>query len=148
MIDTSRIGGRIPLMLLLLRLSVFIALIVWVFDKFLYPDHSRQIFQVFYGVGGVGDAPIYILGAVQFLIVIGFVIGFKKTITYGAVLFMHLLSHLVSIPRFLDPYTAPNLLFFASWPMLAACFAVFYLRDLDTLWTVDRSSNRHEKAHL
>jgi len=27
-------------------------------------------------------------------------------------------------------------LFFAAWPMLAACFALYYLRDLDTKWTL------------
>jgi hypothetical protein len=30
-----------------------------------------------------------------------------------------------------------NLLFFAAWPMLAACIALYMLRDLDTRWTVD-----------
>jgi putative oxidoreductase len=28
-----------------------------------------------------------------------------------------------------------NLLFFAAWPMLAACFALYYLRESDTLGT-------------
>ena len=137
-IDVSKVGGRVPLMLLLLRLSVFIALIVWVLDKFLYPDHASRIFAAFYGVSGIGNTPIYILGVIQLLLVVGFVMGFKKKITYGAVLLMHAISHLVSIPKFLDPYTAPNLLFFASWPMLAACVTLFYLRDLDTIWTLDK----------
>ena len=138
MVDVSKVGGRVPLMLLLLRLSVFISLIVWVLDKFLFPEHASQIFTAFYGVSGVGNAIVYVIGVVQLLLVLGFVAGFKKKITYGAVLLMHTLSHLVSIPRFLDPYTAPNLLFFASWPMLAACITLFYLRDLDTLWTIDQ----------
>jgi hypothetical protein len=36
------------------------------------------------------------------------------------------------------PYLAPlsNLLLFAAWPMLAACFALYTLRDLDTWWVV------------
>jgi putative oxidoreductase len=29
-----------------------------------------------------------------------------------------------------------NILFFAAWPMLGACFTLYYLRDLDTLWSV------------
>jgi hypothetical protein len=30
----------------------------------------------------------------------------------------------------------PNILFFAAWPMLGACFALYYLRDHDTLWSL------------
>ena len=33
-----------------------------------------------------------------------------------------------------------NLLFFAAWPMLAACFALYLLRDLDTLGVVSGRS--------
>ncbi|NER79557.1 MAG: hypothetical protein F6K42_08230 [Leptolyngbya sp. SIO1D8] len=57
---------------------------------------------------------------------------------------MHAVSTLASFPRYLDPFTTPNLLFFAAWPMLAACFGVFFLRDLDTLWVVDNSSPHKE----
>ena len=38
----------------------------------------------------------------------------------------------------LDPFNNPNLLFFAAWPMLAACFTLYYLRDQDTLMTRDQ----------
>lgn len=34
----------------------------------------------------------------------------------------------------LDPFS--HLLFFAAWPMLATCIALYLLRDLDTRWTV------------
>lgn len=36
----------------------------------------------------------------------------------------------------------PNLLFFAAWPMLAACLALFLLRDEDTLATVGSHGSR------
>lgn len=38
--------------------------------------------------------------------------------------------------QYLDPFN--NLLFFAAWPMLAACFAFYLLRELDTRLAVDR----------
>jgi hypothetical protein len=52
-------------------------------------------------------------------------------------------SHAISVyfRQYLHPYEGPNILFFAAWPMLGACFTLYYLRDLDTLWTV-RSSGR------
>ena len=139
MVDTNRVGGRVPLVLLLLRLGVFVVMLIWALDKFFNPSHAGQVFEAFYGIQGLGTALIYGLGIVQLLIVLGFVSGFKKTWTYGAVLLMHAASTIISFPRYLDPFTSPNLLFFAAWPMLAACFGVFYLRDLDTLWTIDKS---------
>jgi len=37
--------------------------------------------------------------------------------------------------QYLNPWQ--NLLFFAAWPMLAACVALYLLRDADTLLSVD-----------
>ena len=137
--NNTHVAGRVPLVLLLLRLSVFIVMLIWVLDKFFAPEHASQVFAAFYGLQGLGNTLIYAIGVVQLIIVLGFVAGILKTWTYGAVLIMHAASTLVSFPRYLDPFTAPNILFFASWPMLAACFGVFYLRDLDTLWTVGKA---------
>ncbi|PSN17891.1 hypothetical protein C7271_15360 [filamentous cyanobacterium CCP5] len=135
---TQPVSGRFPLALLLLRVSVFLVMGMWSLDKFLHPDHASAVFQAFYGLGEIGTGLIYLVGAVQLVIILGFVAGFKKPLTYGLVLLMHGASTFVAFPRYLDPFTAPNLLFFAAWPMLASCFTLFWLRDLDTLWTVDR----------
>lgn len=147
MINANQVGGRIPFVLLLLRLSVFIVMLFWTLDKFFKPDHASQVFAAFYGIQGLGNAPIYLIGLIQLIIVLGFVAGIKKKWTYGAVLFMHAISVIVSFPRYLDPFTSPNLLFFAGWPMLAACFGVFYLRDLDTLWVVEKN-NRQKQINI
>lgn len=78
----------------------------------------------------------YILGALELVLILAFVVGYRKTITYGLVLVLHAVSTLSALPQYLDPFN--NLLFFAAWPMLAACYTLFSLRDLDTRWTVDR----------
>jgi putative oxidoreductase len=140
MLNSENLGGRVPFVLLLLRLGVFIVMLVWALDKFFSPGHASQVFEAFYKIGGIGNGPIYVLGAIQLALVLGFVTGFKKTWTYGAVLLMHGVSTLVSFPRYLDPFTSPNLLFLAAWPMLAACFALFYLRDLDNLWVIEKQN--------
>ncbi|MEO1070390.1 MAG: hypothetical protein AAFW95_14970 [Cyanobacteria bacterium J06638_6] len=139
MVKSRNVGGRVPLVLLLLRLSIFLVLLMWTLDKFLNPAHTSAIFQAFYGVGGVGTGLVYLVAIAQLILILGFVAGYRKTITYGAVLIIHGLSTLVSFRQYLDPFTTPNLLFFAAWPMLAGCFGLYYLRDLDTLWTVDRA---------
>ena len=139
MVNQTSASGRVPLVLLLLRLGIFVVMLIWVLDKFLKPAHASQVFAAFYGLQGFGNGVIYIIGAIQLILVLGFVAGIQKKWTYGAVFLMHAASTLISFPRYLDPFTAPNILFFTSWPMLAACFGVFYLRDLDTLWTVEKS---------
>ncbi|MFE4104656.1 hypothetical protein [Almyronema epifaneia] len=137
MIEAHKVG-RIPLMLLLLRLSIFLVMLVWTLDKFVQPDHASQVFASFYGIQELGTNWVYGIGVIQLLIVLGFVLGWQKQWTYGAVLIMHGLSTLVSLPRYFDPFTPPNILFFAAWPMLAACFGLFYLRHHDTLGTLGR----------
>lgn len=76
-----------------------------------------------------------IIGLLQLLVVLAFIAGFMKRISYGIVLLLHSVSTLSSWQQYLDGFN--NLLFFAAWPMLAACIALYMLRDLDTRWTVD-----------
>jgi len=53
------------------------------------------------------------------------------------VLLLHGVSTLSSFHQYRFPFeNKTNLLFFAAWPMLAACFTLYYLRDLDTRWRV------------
>jgi uncharacterized membrane protein YphA (DoxX/SURF4 family) len=130
---------RVSLTLLLMRIGVFIMMIVWVIDKFVNPQHFAAVSQGFYGISIPGNTVAYIAGAIQLAIVVGFLLGFRKRITYGLVLIMHAASTLVAYRQYLNPYAAdaPNILFFAAWPVLAACFALYYLRDLDTRLALD-----------
>lgn len=127
---------RVSRVLLLTRISVFIAMMIWVTDKFVQPDHTAAVFQAFYGVSGITTGLAYILGTLQLIIMVGFLLGYQKRITYGLVLLMHTASTLVSFPRYLAPFESSNILFYAAWPMLAACFTLYYLRDLDTRATL------------
>ena len=47
-------SGRVPLVLLLLRLGVFIVMFIWTLDKFLKPEHASQVFAAFYGLSALG----------------------------------------------------------------------------------------------
>lgn len=120
---------RLPWALLALRVGVFIVMLMWTLDKFVAPDHAAGIFANFYGIGGLGNAMVYLIGAVELVIVLGFVLGIAKRWTYGLVFVLHAISTLSSFPMYLG---FDNLLFFAAWPMLAACFALYLLRDHDT----------------
>ena len=130
------IDRRIPLTLLLLRLSVFLVMLMWTLDKFIRPEHAADVFGKFYFIGGLGHTIIYIIGAIQLAVIIGFVLGWQKPFTYAGVLFFHAVSTFSAFKQYFAPFADVNLLFFAAWPMLAACFALFYLKHLDTYWTV------------
>lgn len=124
-VSTAKLGWS----LFVLRLGVFIVMLMWALDKFVSPGHTAAIFENFYGIGGLSATLAYVIGALQLLLIIAFVVGYRKTISYGLVLVLHGISTFSSFPQYLDAFN--NLLFFAAWPMLAACVALFVLRDYD-----------------
>jgi len=126
--------ARLTWSLFLLRLGVFIVMLMWTLDKFVQPEHSARIFEGFYGLGGFSTEIFYAIGVAELALVLAFVAGLWKRITYGLVLLLHGVSTLSSYNQYLDAFN--NLLFFAAWPMLAACIALYLLRDLDTRWTL------------
>ncbi len=125
------VAGRLSIGLLLLRLSLGLTLLIWAFDKILNPGHGAAVLEGFYGVAGVGEQAIKILGVVQGAIVVCFLLGVAKTWTYGAVLLMHGVTTLVSWKAYLAPLE--NILFFSAWPMLAGLVTLFLLRREDRL---------------
>lgn len=126
---------RVAVALLCLRWSVFLVMLVWTLDKFINPTHSASVYEKFYLVPGVGHSVLAIVGVAELVLLLGFVAGYRKRFTYGVVLGLHAISTLSSYRQYLAPFE--HLLFFAAWPMLAACFALYSLRDLDTLWTLE-----------
>ena len=128
---------RIPTALFLLRLGVFIVMLMWTLDKFVNPEHAGVVYERFYMIGGMGATALLVIGLVELALIFGFLLGVKKTITYGAVLALHAISTLSSYQQYMG---FDNLLFFAALPMLAACYALFSLRDLDTKYTLSQFS--------
>jgi putative oxidoreductase len=129
--------NRVGVALLALRLTVFVVMLIWTLDKFVRPAHAASVYEHFYFLRGVGPAVIYTIGVCELAILLGFVISFAPPLTYSLVLLLHAISTFSSFRQYLHPFQGPNILFFAAWPMLGACFALYYLRDLDTLWSVN-----------
>lgn len=123
--------------LLGLRLGVALVMIMWTLVKFIHPENTAAVFKVFYGVSDLSTFGAYIIGALQAAVVLAFLVGFQKRWATAAVFVIHLVSTLASYPRYLDPWTSPNLLFYAAWPMLAAIAALYLLRNFDTLWSLE-----------
>jgi putative oxidoreductase len=129
---------RIATALVALRIAVFVVMLMWTLDKFVNVKHASGVFEHFYGLRGFGPGIMAAIGVAELLLILAFVLGYQKRITYGAVLILHGVSTLSSYRQYLDPFN--NLLFFAAWPMLAACFALYLLRNFDTKWTVSPSA--------
>ncbi len=130
------VAGRLSLSLLLLRLSLGLVMMVWAFDKILNPGHGAAVLEGFYGLPGTGEQVIRIIGVLQGVIVLGFLLGVAKSWTYGAVLAMHAVTTLVSFGAYLEPLK--NILFFSAWPMLAGLITLFLLRGEDRIATFGR----------
>lgn len=136
--------GQIAISLFLLRISIFVVMAMWTLDKFVRPDHTAAVFEHFYGLAGLSTYVAFGLAFAEAVLLLAFVMGLKPKVTYGAVLLLHAISTLSSYQQYLHPFDGNNLLFFAAWPMLAACFTLYILRDFDT-WRISGCKKNHQQ---
>ncbi len=111
-------------------------MLVWTLDKFINPEHATKVYVHFYFISGLGNTAIAAIRIIEIVIPLGFLVSFQKRYTYGAVFLFHGISTLSSFKQYMEPFD--HLLFFAAWPMLAACFTLYILREEDTLWVVGK----------
>ena len=121
-----------------LRIGLAVLFIVWALDKLLNVEHAKAVFAGFYGQNAetMSNALPYALGVAQLVLVLAFTAGAFKTLTYGALLLMHIATCVVTFKMHFDPFAVPNILFWANWPILGALIALFLLRDRDTTLSV------------
>jgi putative oxidoreductase len=131
---------QLGLALFLLRLSVAIALGMWCAGKFINPTQTTRILSGFYSIRGVSFLSAYGIGILQAILILAFLLGIAKRISYGLVLLSHIPAVLAPWAQYLHPYRGHVLLFLGAFPMLSACFAVYYLREYDVLCTLSRGS--------
>ena len=117
--------------LLALRYSVALVLTLWTLDKFINPTHASKVYESFYFLSIPSSVMLFIWIAELILIVL-FLIGRYKKTTYLLVFIIHWVSTLSAVAKYFSPFEGSNLLFFAAWPMLAACYALYALREEDT----------------
>jgi len=121
-----------------LRIGLAILFIIWALDKLINVDHAKAVFAGFYGQNAetMSNSVPYALGVLQLLLVLAFTAGAFKTVTYGALLLMHVATCIVSLKLHMDPFGTPNILFWANWPILSALIALFLLRHRDKTFSV------------
>ena len=114
--------------LLLLRLGIFIVFAMWTIDKFLNPEHAASVFERYYKITGLSTTLAYAIGAAQAVLLIAFVAGAFRSISYAIITVLHTISTVSTYQQLMDPWSKPNLLFYTSIPMLFACIALWLLR--------------------
>ena len=122
---------RLAISLLCLRLGIFLVMLMWTLAKFVQPDRAAGIFSKYYGFSGLNVQMSFTLATLQLILLLAFVGGIARRWTYGTVLLLHAVSTLATWRNYSEPFEGANLLFFAAWPMLAACVALYLLRDSD-----------------
>lgn len=116
-----------------LRIGLFLFMMVWAVEKFVRPEAFQSIFGSFYGFDA-GHMLIFAIGAVQVGILLLFVAGRYKTLSYGLVMLMNVVTLLVSYRQILAPYDgSTNHLFAASIVVATASVALFLARSDDEL---------------
>ncbi len=118
--------------LLYLRISIALVLIMWTVDKLVNPAHGIRVFEHFYFISGVEEQIMMAIGVIELVLIALFVVGRYKHITYLIVLIIHAVSTVTPMMNYFDPFSGSNLLFFAAWPMLAACWMLYAFREQDT----------------
>lgn len=136
----TEIQRKLKISLLTLRLGVFIVMLMWTIDKIVRVDHAKIVFEKFYLLTGFENAVMYLLAGAELLLVLAFLAGVKKRLSYGLVFLLHGVSTISSFKQYLNPFEGGNLLFFAAWPMLAACFTLYVLRDFDRMLSFGKSN--------
>lgn len=122
---------RIPLFLT--RLSIFYFLLPWQVMRFTKPESASGIAKKYYHVGGLNESVGMAIAVLWMALLIAFLVGFKKTFTYGLVFILHTGAVLIALPFYIWGTSSYNQLFLAAIPTAAAMGLLWMLRKEDTL---------------
>ena len=125
---------RLPLFLT--RLSIFYFMLPWHLMRFTAPEQVVGIAKKHYKFTMPESLPM-ITGIIMMALLIAFVAGFKKKITYLLVFILHAVGTLMTLPKLIIGLESFYILFLAAIPAAAAMYLLYVLRDEDTMLTID-----------
>ena len=125
----------LKLPLFLTRLSIFLFMLPWQIMRFSKPEVINNISNKYYkfSMPEIGST---ITGVLMIALLLAFLAGFKKNISYLLVLILHGLGTLTTLPYLIPGAEKFNILFLAAIPTIAAMLLLYCLRDEDTLLSV------------
>ena len=111
--------------------------LLWGIDKIVASESTVKIFSIFYKLP-IGVNFAIAIGIIEVIFALVFISGVLKRWTYGLGLLFNIISIGSTYKQLLSPF-GKNHLFIAGIPILAASFALYMLRDMDTFWTLSKN---------
>lgn len=127
---------RIPLFFT--RISIAYFLLPWVLMRFTKPESAEGIAAKYYKISSMPDIATTLIGVFWVLLLIAFVIGFKKRISYGLILIFHTIGTLFTLPYLIVGTESAKLTFFAAIPVIGAMWLLYTMREHDTLLSLNK----------
>lgn len=131
---------NLKLPLFLTRLSVFYFMLPWQLMRFSKADSIKGIANKYYKIPSMPDIVVTLTGVFMIALMIAFLVGFKKKISYGLMFLLHALGTLMTLPA-LIPFvglSGYNQLFLAAIPTTFAMLLLYCLRDEDTMLSLNK----------
>jgi len=130
--------SNIKIPLFFTRLSIAYFLLPWVLMRFVKPENAKGIAAKYYKISSMPEIATTIIGVLWVLLLVAFVAGFKKRISYGLVLIIHTVGTLWTLPYLIVGTGTANLLFFAAIPVIGAMWLLYALREHDTFLSINK----------
>ena len=122
---------RIPLFATRILIALF--LLPWTLMRFTRPESAKGVADKYYGpLGGMPDIVFLIIAIFMAALLLAFVTGVKKRISYGLVLLLHTVGTLTTVPYLIPGTDNFNILFMAALPTIGAMWLLYVLREQDT----------------
>lgn len=122
--------------LLILRLGLGVFLAICALNKVINPEAMIPLFLEFYYID-VSSFFVVILGALELMLSLLFIMGMYKTLSYGIALVSQIIMLIACYEKIKIPAKSESL-FFMLIPIIFAFGALFVMRNLDNKWTLTR----------
>ena len=129
---------NLKLPLFISRVSRFYFLAPWVLLRFVSLEQIQGIASRHYYTESFPQTLNLALGVFGVVSLLAFVAGFKKRLSYGAVFLFLAIGTLLSFPKMIPGVGEFKIVFLAALPTLVLMGVLYYLRDEDTLLTIDK----------
>lgn len=129
---------NLKLPLFLTRLSIALFLFPWVLMRLTKVEAGAGLFEKYYFIKGMPNTVALAIAIFWAVLLLAFVTGFKKRISYGLVFLLHAVGTLMTLPYLIPGTENFKILFMAAIPTAAAMGLLYILRNEDTLLSIDQ----------
>ncbi len=128
---------NLKLPLFLTRIFIVLFMLPWQLTRFTSPEIINTISTKYYKftMPAIGST---ITGVFMMGLLLAFLVGFKKRISYGLILVFHTIGTIMTIPFMIPGTENFRATFLAAIPTIGAMLLLYYLRDEDTMLSLNK----------